>query len=253
MPLAESDQKAAALVTGAGRGIGRCVAATLADHGYQVMLVDQDAAAVRAAAERIGAACHVADVGDEEQVTLALGAVKQRWGRLDLLVNNAAAANPFTGPLEQLTLSDWQARLQTNLSGAMLCSKHAAALLRTTGGCIVNMASTRALQSEPHSEAYAATKAGLIGLTHAMAVSLGPDIRVNAVSPGWIDTSDWRAEGDPAGDMLSERDHAQHPAGRVGRPEDVAEAVLYLARNGFVTGTNLVVDGGMTRKMIYEE
>lgn len=251
--MSDSTTNSTALVTGAGRGIGRCIASTLVDAGFEVMFVDLDEEAVRSAAQAVAADYRVADVGNEDQVRGVIRTIEQAWGGLDLLVNNAARANPFTGPPEQLDFDDWQARLRTNLSGPMLFSKHAVPLLRSRGGCIVNMASTRALQSEPQSEAYAASKAGLVGLTHAMAVSLGPDVRVNAVSPGWIDTSRWRAPGDPRGEVPGERDHAQHPAGRVGRPEDVAEAVLYLARNGFVTGTNLVVDGGMTRKMIYEE
>ena len=105
------------------------------------------------------------------------------------------------------------------------------------------MVSTRAFMSEPNREAYAASKGALVAMTHAMAISLGPTIRVNAIAPGWI--SD--------GEGLSEADHAQHPVGRVGRPEDIADAVLYLAEAGFVTGQVLTVDGGMTRKMIYAE
>ena len=105
------------------------------------------------------------------------------------------------------------------------------------------MASTRALQSEPDTFAYAAAKGGVTSLTHAMAVSLGPEVRVNAIAPGWINSS---------GEALSEEDHAQHPVGRVGEPSDIADAVLYLADAGFVTGQVLVVDGGMTRKMIYD-
>jgi NAD(P)-dependent dehydrogenase (short-subunit alcohol dehydrogenase family) len=106
----------------------------------------------------------------------------------------------------------------------------------------VNIASTRALQSEPDTEAYAASKGGLVALTHALAMSLGPEVRVNCVSPGWI-----------AHEPVGKKDHAQHPAGRVGRPEDIAELVDYLLSDaaGFVTAQNFVVDGGMTRKMIY--
>jgi NAD(P)-dependent dehydrogenase (short-subunit alcohol dehydrogenase family) len=111
------------------------------------------------------------------------------------------------------------------------------------GGSIVNMASTRAFMSEPNSEAYAASKGGLVALTHALAVSLGPKIRVNAIAPGWITNET----------NLSEEDEAQHPAGRVGRPKDIADTVLYLAGAGFVTGQVLTVDGGMTKKMIYAE
>ena len=108
-------------------------------------------------------------------------------------------------------------------------------------GAIVNIASTRAFMSEPDCEAYAAAKGGMVALTHALALSLGPRVRVNGVAPGWIS----------GGQGLSAEDHAQHPAGRVGRPEDIAEAVSYLAQAGFVTGQVLVADGGMTKKMIY--
>ena len=111
------------------------------------------------------------------------------------------------------------------------------------GASIVNMVSTRAFMSEPETEAYAASKGGLVSLTHALAVSLGPDIRVNAIAPGWI-TNDTD---------LRDKDHEQHPVGRVGNPGDIADAVAYLAKAGFVTGQVLVVDGGMTKKMIYEE
>jgi len=121
-------------------------------------------------------------------------------------------------------------------------AKHCAPQLRRRGGAIVNIASTRALQSEPGTEAYSASKGGLVALTHALAMSLGPQVRVNCVSPGWI-----------AHQAVRKKDHAQHPAGRVGRPEDIAEIVAYLLSDaaGFITGQNFVVDGGMTRKMIY--
>lgn len=115
--------------------------------------------------------------------------------------------------------------------------------MRAHRGRIVNIASTRALMSEPTGEAYAASKGGVVALTHALAMSLGPEIRVNCISPGWINT-------DPDA-KLSDADHQQHPAGRVGTSRDVAEAVEYLASAGFVTGQNLVLDGGMTKKMIY--
>jgi NAD(P)-dependent dehydrogenase (short-subunit alcohol dehydrogenase family) len=108
----------------------------------------------------------------------------------------------------------------------------------------VNIASTRALQSEPDTEAYAASKGGLVALTHALAMSLGPRVRVNCVSPGWI-----------AHTSVRRKDHAQHPVGRVGNDQDVAELVAYLISDaaGFVTGQNFVIDGGMTKKMIYQE
>jgi NAD(P)-dependent dehydrogenase (short-subunit alcohol dehydrogenase family) len=134
----------------------------------------------------------------------------------------------------------------TNLTATFLLVRAAEGLLRAAKGAIVTIASTRAHMSEPNTESYSASKGGIVALTHALAVSLGPDIRANVVSPGWIDVRD---------EDLRPQDHAQHPAGRVGRPGDVAGMVAWLLgpESGFVTGAEFVVDGGMTRKMIYEE
>jgi NAD(P)-dependent dehydrogenase (short-subunit alcohol dehydrogenase family) len=125
--------------------------------------------------------------------------------------------------------------------------------LRERKGCIVNIASTRAVQSEPHSEAYAAAKGALLAFTHALAISLGPDIRANAVLPGWIETGPWKKASERNEPHYRAIDKSQHPVGRVGEPADIAAAVLYLAESGFVTGQHIAVDGGMTRKMIYAE
>ncbi|MDX9859953.1 MAG: SDR family oxidoreductase [Rhodospirillales bacterium] len=245
-------QRRTALVTGGARGIGRAVAGRLAADGYGVALVDVDAGAGRAAAREIGrlakgeAVFLRADVAVEAEVVAAVEGTVGRFGRLDLLVNNAGIN--CHKPLAKLGLEDWNRVIGANLTGAFLFAKHAAAHLKAAHGAIVNVASTRALMSEPDTEAYAASKGGIVALTHALAVSLGPDVRVNCISPGWIDVSATH----PGGQIpLSTEDHTQHPAGRVGHPEDVAEAVLFLAGAGFVTGANLVVDGGMTRKMIY--
>jgi NAD(P)-dependent dehydrogenase (short-subunit alcohol dehydrogenase family) len=172
---------------------------------------------------------------------------------LDALVNNAGIASPETGPVEKLALREWNRRLAVNLTGMFLMAKHAAMALRRTRGAIVNIASTRALQSEPDTEAYAASKGGVLALTHALAISLGPQVRVNCVSPGWIDVSALKKRRTRKPARLTRADHAQHPVGRVGRPEDVAALVAFLLSDaaGFITGQNYVLDGGMTKKMIY--
>lgn len=222
-----------AIVTGAAHGIGRGVADHLEARGWRVARLDIEG----------GRGIIPCDVSDEASVAQAFEMLGDAFrDGLGLLVNNAGIADPAAGPVEELSLDVWNRYLVVNLTGAFLMTRAAIPHLRKGRGSVVNIASTRALMSEPDSEAYAATKAGLLGLTHALAISLGPAVRANAIAPGWIVTTDI---------ALSEEDHAQHPVGRVGRVEDIAEAVEYLAGAGFVTGEVLVIDGGMTRQMIY--
>jgi NAD(P)-dependent dehydrogenase (short-subunit alcohol dehydrogenase family) len=238
-----------ALITGGERGIGRAVAERLLVEGYRVLVAGIDEAAAEVLLDENSAGdaslrflrC---DVGVEAEVAATVEAVIEWTGRLDLLVSNAGIADPHAAPPSQLALEVWEKVIRTNLTGGFLIAKHALPHLAKVEGSIVFIASTRALMSEPHTEAYAASKGGLVALTHALAASVGPQVRVNAISPGWIH------HGSAA--ELSPTDHAQHPAGRVGQGGDIADAVLYLAHAGFVTGQNLVVDGGMTKKMIYE-
>lgn len=241
-----------ALVTGAARGIGLGISAWLISEGWQVVLTDLDRARGATVARVLGDNAWFIgmDVADEAQVITGVAEVLGQFGRLDALVCNAAIADPHNITLESLSLNHWNRVLAVNLGGPMLLAKHCAPYLRAHCGAIVNLVSTRAAQSEPDTEAYAASKGGLLALTHALAMSLGPEIRVNAVSPGWIDARDPSAR---RAEPLSEADHAQHPAGRVGTVEDVAAMVAWLlSRNaGFVTGQEFVVDGGMTKKMIY--
>ena len=242
-----------ALVTGAARGIGLGIAAWLVSEGWQVVLTDIDRTRGSRVAKVLGEnAWFVAmDVAQESDVIQCVAQVLGQFGRLDALVCNAAIADPHNMTLESLDLEHWNRVLAVNLTGPMLLAKHCAPYLRAHCGAIVNLASTRARQSEPDTEAYVASKGGLLALTHALAISLGPEIRVNAVSPGWIDARDpsvRRAE------PLADTDHSQHPAGRVGTVEDVASMVAWLlSRNaGFVTGQEFVVDGGMSKKMVYD-
>ncbi|HEY8250426.1 MAG TPA: SDR family oxidoreductase [Burkholderiales bacterium] len=222
-----------ALVTGGAQGIGRATALLLAGRGYQVAVAD---------VQRSELFSVRTDVSREPSARACVRAVVKRFGRLDALVNNAGLTGPASGPIEKLPLKDWNRRLAVNLTGAFLMAKHAVPHLRRARGAMVNIASTRALQSEPDTEAYAASKGGLVALTHALAMSLGPEVRVNCISPGWISHKPVR-----------KKDHAQHPVGRVGVAADVAELVAYLLSDAasFVTGQNFVIDGGMTRKMIY--
>lgn len=241
MMRGEYSQKAA-LVTGGARGIGKAVAELLLERGYRVAVCDVKASG---GLER-GIAFIRCDVSREASVRACVRQALRRFGRLDALVNNAGIASPQNGPVEKLALAEWHRRIATNLTSVFLTTKHAAAHLRRARGAIVNIASTRALQSEPDTEAYAAAKGGMVALTHALAISLGPHVRVNCVCPGWIDTGKSK---------LRRVDHEQHPAGRVGRVQDIAEMVSFLLseRAGFTTGANFIVDGGMTRKMIYAE
>lgn len=254
----------AILVTGGAQGIGRAIALHFARAGWRVAVLDRDAEALEelAALAPGDALLGVeADTGKEAEVRRAFDQVGEWLGDTPLacLVNNAAIADPYCGPLEDLSLEDWQSWIDACLTGAFLCSRAAVPLLRAhreaTGeaASIVNISSTRAVMSEPESFAYAASKGGIDALTHAMAVSLGPAIRVNAIRPGWIETRDWQKQAEREEAEHRPKDREQHPAGRVGEPRDIAEAVEYLVGADFVTGQHLNVDGGMTVKMIYEE
>jgi NAD(P)-dependent dehydrogenase (short-subunit alcohol dehydrogenase family) len=252
-----STSRKVVIVTGGAQGIGKGVAARLLADGYGVVIADSDAEAGSETLGELGGASWfvAADVADEASVAACVAAAVANGGRLDAVVNNAGVARAPRVPVEQLTLESWNRQLGVNLTGAFLMAKHAAPHLRATRGAIVNVASTRALQSEANTEAYSASKGGLVALTHALAVSLGPEVRVNCVSPGWIDVSGWQKRANRKQVALSAADHAQHPAGRVGTPTDIAAMVAFLLSEaaGFVTGQNFVVDGGMTKKMIYDE
>ncbi|KAJ3051875.1 hypothetical protein HK097_007109 [Rhizophlyctis rosea] len=279
------------LITGAANGIGRYLATHFFKKGYNVTLADSDTGSLNALKSILSsdpftfpppaslqptittnALFHPCDISSGSSVKSLFEASLSKFHTLDALINNAGIASPFLSstdpskPFDALPISAFTKYINTNLTGAYICSHFAAPHLRKSKGCIINISSTRALMSEANSEGYAASKAGMLGLTHAMAASLGADgVRVNAVSPGWIDVRELDTrEVVKAGEegrsvevpgALSEEDHKQHLVGRVGRASDVARFVEFLVEDedGFVTGQNFVVDGGMTKKMIYVE
>lgn len=237
-----------ALVTGGAKGIGRAVVMAFAREGAKVGFLDVDAeSGLRLAydltARGVDAFFQDGDVSDPEVLAAFVDEAANRFGRVDAVVNNAGISR--AGILSGCSAADFDHVLAVGVRApyelVRLCLP-----FFSDGACVVNIASTRAFQSEPDTESYSAAKGGIVALTHALAASLGPKVRVNAVCPGWIDTAIPPAPLSPA-------DHAQHPAGRVGRPEDVAAMVLYLCSRdaGFVTGQDFTVDGGMSRRMVY--
>ncbi|MGR5148136.1 SDR family oxidoreductase [Photobacterium alginatilyticum] len=235
------------MVTGGAKGIGRGICEMLASKDIIVVAVDIDEeAGFELVAHNPMIRFRQADVTRENEVAAVVEEIQSQFGRLDGLVNNAAIANPYNAPVESLEMHDWERIIAVNLTAPMLVTKLCLPLLKAAKGAIVNISSTRAEQSEPNTEAYSASKGGLVSLSHALAVSLGPDVRVNCVSPGWIDTSN---------EELRDIDHSQHLTGRVGHSADVASMVKYLLSTnaGFISGQNFTVDGGITKKMIYAE
>ncbi|SHJ42065.1 glucose 1-dehydrogenase [Lutispora thermophila] len=241
------------IITGAANGIGKGIALHYAMQGANIVVADMDEQAgtetVSLIKEKLGKAIFVqTDVRKEIDIVHLMEISFQTYYRIDILINNAGKVL-FKSPYD-LTVEEWDDLINTNLRSVFLGSREAAKYMRQNkdGGSIVNIASTRALMSEPNSEAYAATKGGIVALTHALAASLSKyKITVNCISPGWIETGNYT--------QLRSIDHEQHLSRRVGKPEDIARACIYLTskENDFITGINLIVDGGMTRKMIYEE
>jgi len=229
-----------ALVSGGANGIGAGIAARLARDGWRVIVADRDPAGVPPAGGRYV----VCDVGDEASVSALVRSVAATEQRLDALICNAGFM--IRKPFGELSLAEWSSVLTTNLTSTFLLVRAAETLLRAAKGSVVTIASSRARMSEPNTESYSASKGGLVALTHALAISLGPDVRVNCISPGWILTKG----AEPTPD-----EHAFHPAGRVGRSDDVAGLATFLvgSESGFITGAEFIVDGGVTRKMIYPD
>lgn len=242
-----------AVVTGGAQGIGKAISAALVEAGAQVLMLDRDAAAGRAAEQELGGNAHFmhGDSADEATIRRAVRAAQKLGLGLKAAVANTGIS--VQKPVTKLTLAEWNRVLAVNLGSGFLLAKHAAPLLGNNQGAMVLIGSTRAVQSEPDWEVYGASKGGVVALAHALAMSLAPKVRVNCVSPGWVATEAWQAPAKRRAPKLSKAEHEQQPVGRVGRPEDIAAVVRFLLSDeaGYVTGAHWLADGGMSRKMIY--
>ncbi|MCE5300780.1 MAG: glucose 1-dehydrogenase [Spirochaetia bacterium] len=243
------------LITGGAQGIGRGEVMAFLKAGWNAVAADPDKEAgselqaiLKAGKRFMYVPC---DVSREKDVKKLIALTAAQYGGMDAIINNAGIG--INTPVTELTFAQWSKVLGVNLTSIFLTAKYGAPYLKKRKGAIVNTASTRALMSEPDTEAYSATKGGVLSLTHSLALSLGPDIRVNCISPGWIEVSDFKKKSDYRVPVHSAADKSQHPAGRVGVPDDIAQMALYLTSDkaGFITGQNFVVDGGMTKKMVY--
>ena len=246
-----------ALVTGGAQGIGKGITEHFLGLGMKVVIADIDEEAGLETLNELNCPARLkfvrTDVSSESDAKNAVGKTVEYYGGIYALINDAGIANPGGAPPDELSLESWNRVIGVNLTGSFLMAKFAIPHLKKSKGAIVNISSTRSIQSEPNTEAYAATKGGILALTHALAVSLSGKVRVNCISPGWIDVSGMRKKSTRKKYELTQADHEQHPAGRVGKAEDISEMAAFLIseKAGFITAQNFIVDGGMTRKMIY--
>ncbi len=223
------------IITGASKGIGRVIAKSLRKkyHIINIDIVEN---------KMDGVDFYKCDISDKGQLLKTINKIKSNVDSLYALINNAAIFSHKI--LEKQTFEEWENILSVNLTAPYILSKEFATFLKESQGHIINISSTRALMSEVGTEAYSASKGGISSLTHALSMSLSPEVKVNSISPGWINTDE--------NYLPTKNDNFQHPSGRVGTPEDVVDVVKFLLKNrGFITGSDFVVDGGMTKKMIY--
>lgn len=217
------------VVTGGVKGIGKCICEEFEKAGAKVCIIDI-----------LDNPYFVGDIAKEENLRKFADKVIGEYGKVDILVNNAL---PFMKGIDSCTYDEFNHALQVGVTAPFYLTKLFLPYF-AEGASIVNMSSSRDRMSQPFTESYTAAKGGIAALTHALAVSLAGKVRVNSISPGWIDTDYEEYDG---------ADAAQHPVGRVGNPMDIANMVLFLCSDkaGFITGENICIDGGMTKQMIY--
>ena len=238
-------------ITGGAKGIGKSIVQSFCERGDLVAFCDSNEVAGQQTAHETGAQFHLVDLSNPEALEECVRHLFDAWNDIDIIINNAGISK--FSPITQTSVEDFDRILSVNLRPTFITARllaiHRQSLPAPNPyGRIINISSTRYLMSEPGSEGYAASKGGIYSLTHALALSLAEwHITVNSIAPGWIQTHDY--------DQLREEDHAQHPSGRVGKPEDIARMCLFLCEEGnnFMNGENIVIDGGMTKKMIYKE
>jgi NAD(P)-dependent dehydrogenase (short-subunit alcohol dehydrogenase family) len=239
-----------AVITGAGTGIGAATAHRFAADGCTVVLVGRNDATLRRTARQgpNSARMHpwVADISDPAAITAAMDGVAERYGRLDVLVNNAGVA--IAGTVDQIDLGSYRTMVKTNIDGAFFASRAALPHLRTVRGCIVNVGSVAGLRGEWNQAAYNMTKAALANLTNSMALDHGREIRVNAVHPGATLSHQFLRDALAEGTPLHRRFAERVPMGRPGEPAEVAAVIAFLAGPdaGYLNGVHIPVDGGLT-------
>ncbi len=243
-------------LTGGAQGIGKAITTSFLKDDFFLSLIDNDKEAIEEITNELKnkkLLTFCGDVSLEKDIKDWVNLTIEKFGIVDVLINNAAIS--INKPIKELSYEEWHKVIDINLSSIFLTTKYFSTHLAKSKGSIINIASTRAFQSEKNTEAYSASKGGVVSITHALAISLGPDIRVNCISPGWIDTSKWKKKALLSETTLRIEDHLQHPAGRVGKPEDIVNIIKFLIseENDFITGANFIIDGGMTKKMIYIE